>query len=410
MKLLLAILFILLILLQISIFLFDFHFFSSPLPPFKVGLLYSTSGFRSNKETPALQAALMAIDEINQKGGILGRKILPVIRDAQSEWESTEKGIESLILEEKVAAIFGGWTHRGYYAIKELIEKHQHLLINPFQYDGIISSPHLIWIGISLNQQVAPTIAYCMQHIGQHFFLVGSDMMNSHIIHVLAKDQIALSSGKIVGEIFAPLHEDKLDSIVQAILKAKPDVILCSLIGNENALFFKKLKEAGITAEKTPTFSFTLTEVLLENIDSADVVGNYATWNYFESIDNPLNHQFVPNFLKFSQSKHVDSTSEASYLGINLWAQAVREAQTTDIRSLRYIFDSMLIDAPEGPVFMDVRGLHAWRHIRIGKVGPDKQFDIIWTSKSPIRPTPFQIYHSQEEWKELTEKLYNKNP
>ncbi|CUI16532.1 urea-binding protein [Candidatus Protochlamydia naegleriophila] len=406
MRTLLAILFILLLIFQISLFVFDFYFFRPSSTPFKVGLVFSTTGFRAQAEKPALEAALMAIEEINQKGGIHERKIEPIIIDAQSDWEKAKPAIERLISKDHVDVFFGGWTKASRYTTKELFEKYNSLLINPFQFEGTLTSPNIIWVGATLNQQVLPTVAYILKNVGKRIYLVGSkDYILSHLISTMVKDQLSALEGEIVGETYIPIHEQEMDDLMLDIEAKKPDAILSSLISESNNAFYTNLVKAGVTALPPPVFSLSTDEIILQQAPE-EIVGTYATWNYFQSIDTPRNHAFVKNFQTFSDLKAIDNATEATYLGVHLWAKAVAEAGTTNPRALSYILASMRIEAPEGTVIMDIEGRRAWKFVRIGQVQPNGQFRIVWQSKTPIRPVPFEIHRSQAEWDELTDYLY----
>lgn len=403
MRTLLALLFIVLLIFQISLFVFDFYFFSHSTSSFKVGLVFSTTGFRAKAEKPALEAALMAIEEINQKGGINQKKIEPIIVDAQSNWEKAKPAIEHLLLEDQVDVVFGGWTKASRYTTKELFEKYNRLLINPFQFEGTITSPNIIWIGATLNQQVLPTITYILNNAGKRIYLVGSkDYILSHLISTMVKDQLNALGGEIVGEAYIPIHKQEMDDLMHDIEAQKPDAVLSSLISESNSAFYTHLGRAAIT---TPIFSLTTDETFLQHAPK-EVVGTYATWNYFQSIDTPANHKFVKDLQTFSGVKAIDNSTEAAYLGVHLWAKAVAEAGTTNPKALSYILASMRIEAPEGIVIMDIEGRRAWKFVRIGQVQPNGQFRIVWQSNAPVRPVPFEIHRSQAEWDELTDYLY----
>jgi len=378
-------------------------------PPLKIGLVFSTTGFRTLKEKVSLEAALLAIEQINQKGGVLGRPLKAFVRDAESRWETAKNNIEELILQEKVDVIVGCWTKASLYTTKPLFEKHQNLLIYPFQYEGILSSPNILWLGAALNQQVMPSVAYCMRKNWKTFYLVGSNYIIPHTINILARDQLQVFGGEVVGERYLNLEESNeaiYTEIVREISETKPDVVFTSILGNENNLFFNKLKEFGIQRDQVAIFSFTLDEVFLQELDYPEMIGTYAIWNYFRSIDSEANKKFVRDYQRFSEMKAIDNPAEASYFGIFLWAQAVEEAGTADVKTLRYILPSMRIEAPEGPVTMDVEGQRAWKYSRIGQIEAGGQFKIIWESNSLIRPMPFQIHRSQLEWELLTDYLY----
>jgi urea transport system substrate-binding protein len=405
MRFFLICLFLLLILIQTGIAFFNLSF-SSTLSPIKVGLVHSHTGFRASREKNVHEATLLAIAEINKKGGIRGREIIPISRDPKSSVKLTREEIEDLILKENVDVIFGCWNLGSRLDFKELFEKHHHLLISPYQYEGIISSPNIVNIGASANQQMIPTIYYCMKNIGRRFFLIGSDYMFPHIINAMIRDQVSALQGEILGEVYLTIGSHQIEEAIKEIIQAKPDVILSSIMGQDNQVFFHFLKKAEITAEQIPVFSLSLTDTVIENFNREDIVGHYATWNYFQSLDSEVNQEFVQNFRKFSNLMTIDNAAEAGYFGVYLWAKAVEEAKTTNIQDVTKTLQDMQIEAPEGLIIMDIEGNHAWKYTRIGKIGSNGKFDIVWQSKFPIRPIPYQTYRSKLEWSEFMEKLY----
>jgi urea transport system substrate-binding protein len=409
MKTVLSVIFLFLFLFAASLFLVFFKFPIFDKAPIKVGLVYSTTGFRAYKENTVKEATLLAIHEINQQGGLLGRKIEPISRDAKSHWEGTKEGIIDLIKNEKVEVIFGCWTQGNRYTINEIFDKYNHLLIFPFHYEAIFDSPNIIYVGIAPNQQVSTTISYCFDHFGSRFFLIGSDYATPYVINAFIKDQVNAKGGEVVGEMYEPIGRSDYKEIITKIQESKPNVILSSLLGEDSRSFFKGLRQAGILSHDIPTFSFNLSEVTLHaQVNIEDVIGEYATWTYFQSLDNPINHEFIKNFKEFSGLEVVDDTAECGYLGVLLWAKAVEEAQTTEKKALNYAFDNMRLNAPEGLVTLDLEGRHTWKTPRIGKVRPDGQFEIVWQSPNPIRPVRYNIFRSKAEWNALLDNLYKK--
>lgn len=409
MKIFIGLLLLVLLLFQ-AIMLFDISWNFIPLPPIKVGVVYSTTGFRAPKEWPVKESTLMAIEEINQKGGINGRKLIPIIKDAQSNWQTTLEKVEELINKDQVNVIFGCWMSGNRIDIKQLFEKYNNLLISPFQYEGIIDSKNMLFVGITPNQQIPPTIDYCFRHFGKRLLLIGSDYVFPHIANRMIEDQVEAKEGSILGEIYIPLGSKDMDEVIQTVIKTKPDAILCSILGHDNQLFFRKLREAGIKPEDIPVFSLTLTEIVLANVDNLkDFVGNYATWCYFQSIDTPMNHTFINKFSKFAKYQLSDNAVESGYIAPFLWARAASEAYSIDPDDVKTALQGMRLEAPEGYVTMTMSGQYAWKFSRIGKIRPNGQFEIIWESQYPIRPIPFQLYRSKMEWEKFLQNLFEEN-
>jgi urea transport system substrate-binding protein len=192
-------------------------------------------------------------------------------------------------------------------------------------------------------------------------------------------------------------------------VEGQPDVILNTINGDTNIAFFDGLRAAGITPEKIPTMSFSIAEEELRTLGVEDMVGDYACWNYFQSVDSPENARFVSSFReKYGAERVTDDPMEAAYLGVHLWAQAVDDAGTVAVPEVRKAIASQAFQAPEGIVYVDAENNHTWRIVRIGKVQKDGQFRIVWSSQRPVRPVPFPIYRSPSEWQEFLDGLYRK--
>jgi len=375
-------------------------------PPIKVGVLHSLSGTMSFSEASVINGTLLAIKELNQQGGVLGRHIEAVVRDGKSDWPTFGMEAEKLIAEENVAVVFGGWTSASRKAIKPIFEKYNHLLFYPLQYEGLESSPNIIYTGATPNQQIIPAVKWAKDHIGMNFFLVGSDYLFPRAANEIIKDQTALLRGKIVGEEYLPLGSLDVDGIIAKIVKANPDVILNTINGDSNIAFFKKLREAGVTSEKTPTISFSIAEEELKNIGAQQLAGDYAVWNYFQSIDSESNKNFVRSYKEtFGQDRVTDDPIEAGYFGVHLWARAVRDALSIDPVLVRKALPDQSFAAPEGLVYIDADTQHTWKTVRIGQIQSDGQFKIVWSSDKPIRPRPYPPYKTKAEWEEFLRQL-----
>ncbi len=216
----------------------------------RVGILHSLTGIMGKSESQVVEATLLAIDQINKKGGVLGKKIKPFIFDGASDWPTFAKGAEKLITQDKVTVIFGCWTSASRKTILPILEKYDHLLFYPLQYEGLEESPYVVYTGAAANQQITPGVVWAFHNLGKKFFLVGSDYIYPRASHEINKYIIHALGGSVVGEEYIPLGSEKVDHIVQKIIDTKPEVILNILVSKSNIPFFKKLRAADITPDK----------------------------------------------------------------------------------------------------------------------------------------------------------------
>ena len=377
--------------------------------PIKVGILHSLSGTMAISETPVVDATLLAIDEINSKGGILGRKVEPVIVDGRSDWETFAIKAEQLIVEEKVSVIFGGWTSASRKTMKPVFEKYNHLLFYPVQYEGLEQSPNIVYTGAAPNQQVLPAIDWAGENLGKRFFLVGSDYVFPRSANEIMKGKINEISGQVVGEEYRILGDTNFDDIVDKIIQTHPDVILNTINGDSNVAFFKTLREkGGITPTDIPTISFSIAEDEIRHLGSKDMQGDYASWNYFQSLDTLENKKFVESFKKkFGTHRVTDDPMEAGYIGVFLYAKAVEAAGTDDVNIVRKYLGGVTFSAPEGIVGIDPENQHLSKVVRIGKILENGQFEIVSSSEEPIQPIPYPDYKTKEQWNAFLEDLYH---
>lgn len=375
--------------------------------PIKVGVLFATTGTMAISETPVKNATLMAIDEINEQGGIMGRPIVPIVVDSKSDLNHAAALAEKLIKDNKVSVVFGCWTSSCRKTLKPIFEKNNHLLIYPVQYEGLEQSPNIIYTGAAPNQQIIPAIKWAFDNLGNRFFLVGSDYIFPRVANAIIKDQVNILGGEIVGEDYLLLGSQDVDPVINRIIKTKPTVIINTINGDSNIAFFKALRAKGITPEKIPTVSFSIAENELLSMEIPKMVGDYTAWNYFQSLHNPSNAKFVKNFKnRFGEKQVTDDPIEAGYFSVYLWAQAVNEAKTDNVNIIRDKIKRQSLNAPEGPVYIDPENQHTWKMVRIGKIKADGQFEIVWQSEKPIQPMPYPTYRSKEEWDNLANTIY----
>lgn len=391
----------------IALCLFFYFFYSAKKDPIKVGILHSTSGTMAISEKSVVDATKMAIDEINAQGGLLGRPLQAVFIDGRSDWPYSAKMAEKLINEDKVSVIFGCWTSACRKTVKPVFEKYHHILFYPVQYEGLEQSPNIIYTGAAPNQQIIPAVKWALTNIGKRVFLVGSDYVFPRTANEIIKDQVKAMGGEVVGEEYLLLGSKDVEGIVKKIVATQPNVILNTINGDSNTAFFQALRKAGITPDKIHTMSFSIAEDELRHLDVNQMVGDYATWNYFESVPGLINKLFVERFKKkYGQDRVTDDPMEAAYFGVYLWANAVKAANTPNVNEVLRMLKGQSYAAPEGAVNIDQYNNHTWKWVRIGKIKPDGQFEIVWSSDKAIEPIPFPTYRTKEEWQAFLMNLY----
>jgi urea transport system substrate-binding protein len=367
--------------------------------PIRVGILHSSTGTMAISEGSVADATRLALEEIDGRGGVLGRRLEAVAVDGASKPSSFAAEAERLIVEEKVSVIFGCWTSASRRTVKPILERLDHLLFYPVQYEGLEQSPNIVYTGAAPNQQIIPAVKWSFDHLGKRAFLVGSDYVFPRTANALMRAQIDALRGEVVGEAYVPLGSRDVSAIVDAIAASKPDVVLNTINGDTNVPFFAELGKRIGGAQLLPVMSFSLAEDELRAMGAASVVGHYATWNYFQSVATPENAAFVRRFkARYGADRVTDDPMESAYAGVHLWAQAAESARSVDPREVRKKLRDQSYLAPGGLVSIDAETQHTWKTVRVGKVRADGQFDIVWTSDKPVRPVPYPLLRSRESW------------
>lgn len=375
--------------------------------PIRIGILHSLSGTMAFSESGVVDAALLAIDQINAAGGVLGRPLEAVVVDGQSDESVFAAEAERLITEENVSVILGCWTSACRRTVKPIFERLNHLLLYPVEYEGLEYSPNIIYLGSAPNQQIVPAVGWVIQNIGRQIFLVGSDYIFPRTANAIIHDIAPTLGGQIVGEEYVILGSSDLSDLIRQIDAARPSVVLNTINGDSNIAFFEGLEAAGLG--DLPVLSFSLSENELANMDIAPLVGNYAAWTYFQALDTPENMDFVAAFqARYGADRVTSDPMEAAYTGIYLWAQAVDEARTPDPLVIRDVIVNRSIAAPQGVVYIDGTTHHTWKTIRIGQIRADGQFDIVWDSNALIRPIPYPDTRPQDAWDAFIDDLFTR--
>lgn len=375
--------------------------------PIRIGVLHSLSGTMAVSERPVVDATLFAVDELNRRGGVMGRKVVPIVVDGKSDWPTFAAEAERLITRDKVSAVFGCWTSACRKTVMPVFEKWDAVLFYPVQYEGLEESPNIIYTGSAPNQQIIPAIKWSMDNLGRRFFLVGSDYVFPRTANRIIKAQLTALKGEVAGEEYAPLGSQDFAAIVAHIKAARPSVILNTINGDSNLGFYKALRAAGIASKDIPVMSFSIAEGEIKAIGPAVAAGDYAARNYFQTVDTPENHAFLERF----KASHAPGTAftapmEAAYFGVMLWAKAVTEAHSTSFKDFRNTLHGQSMTAPGGIVYIDPETQHTWRTVRIGQIQPDGSIAIRWDSQRPVRPVPYPSFLSRAEWQSFLDQLY----
>lgn len=354
-------------------------------------------------EKPVLEATLLAIEEVNAQGGVDGRPIEPVIADSRSDPARAAEEAERLIDREGVKAIFGCWTSSCRKAVKPVVEKHRNSLVYPLQYEGLEISPNILYTGLAPNQQIIPALSWAAEHLGRRVYLLGSDYLFPHAANLLVKEYAAALGLEILGESYLPLGERAVGGAVADIARLQPDWVANTINGDSNFAFFQALDSL---AEKPKILSFSVAEVELSHAPEA-MQGQYAAWSYFQTLETPENRAFAAAFQQRQGGKPpIDDPMAAAYTGVKLWAQAAARAGGADPDKVNRALPRQTLQSPLGIVAVDPATRHLWRGIKIGRARGDGQFDIVWSSPAPIRPMPYPLLHTADEWTALLQSAY----
>lgn len=374
---------------------------SRPGPPIRIGVLHSLTGTMAVSEKPLVDAVRLAAEEINASGGLLGRPVELLVADGRSDWNAFASEAERLIRDEKVSALFACWTSACRKAVKPVIEKHGHLMFYPVQYEGLEQSPNIIYTGAAPNQQIIPGAHWAFQNFGKRAYLLGSDYIFPRTAHRIIRDLAAAGNYRILAEHLLPLGAEPDAALIADIGRQHPDVIFNTLNGDSNFHFFRALRDAGLG--KIPVLSFSVSEIELSAMGREIFhPAHYAAWNYFQSLPNEENKRFVATFKsRFGADRVTSDPIEAAYVGVLLWARAVREAGTDEPASVNHAIGRQSTPGPSGVMAVDAATRHLWKTFRIGHAQENGQFTQIIASTENVRPTPYPGYRGFVEWQRI---------
>ena len=355
----------------------------------QVGILHSLSGTMSISEVAVHEAELLAIKEINENGGVLGRQIEPVIEDGASDWPTFAEKAEKLLTVDEVEVVFGGWTSASRKAMLPVFEGLDGLLFYPVQYEGLEASPNIFYTGATTNQQIIPALDYLKEQGHTEIYLVGSDYVFPRTANRIITQYAAANGMTIVGEDYLPLGETDTATVVSKVIAAQPDVVFNTLNGDTNVAFFKELTAKGATAETVPTISVSVAEEEVAGIGLDNIEGHLVAWNYYQTTDTPENEAFVAAFkAEYGEDRVTADPIEAAYNGVYIWAAAAEEAGSFEVDAIKEAAKGLELDTPEGLVTVSDWNQHVYKTARIGVINSEGLIDEVWSSEEPIEPDP----------------------
>jgi urea transport system substrate-binding protein len=359
----------------------------------KVGVLHSLSGTMAISEVSVKDATLLAINEINAAGGIMGKQIEPIIEDGASDWPTFAEKARKLIQQDGVAVVFGCWTSASRKAVLPVFEELNGLLFYPVQYEGLEASPNIFYTGAEPTQQIIPGVEYLLNKLGaKNIYLLGSDYVFPRTANLIIKAQLEAAGATLAGEEYVPLGGTEFSTIISKIQEAKPDAIFNTLNGDSNVAFFKQFKDAGFTAETLPVMSVSVAEEEVRGIGPENIAGHYTAWNYYQTTATPENEKFVAAYkAAYGEDRVTADPIEAGYFGVYLWKEMVEKAGDTAVDAVRAAAKSgeITFAAPEGMIKVDPDNQHTYKYVRIGQINAEGLIDEVFNSSEAVKPDPF---------------------
>ncbi|MBM3354876.1 MAG: urea ABC transporter substrate-binding protein [Betaproteobacteria bacterium] len=377
----------------------------------KIGVLHSLSGTMAISETVLKDTVLMAVDEINAKGGVMGHKIEPVVVDPASNWPLFAEKARQLLTQDKVAVTFGCWTSVSRKSVLPVYEELNGLLFYPVQYEGEEISKNVFYTGAAPNQQAIPAVEYLMSKDGgsaKRWVLLGTDYVyprtTNKILRAFLKSK-GVAEADIMEE-YTPFGHGDYQTIIAKIKKfsseGKKTAVVSTINGDSNVPFYKELGNQGLKATDVPVVAFSVGEEELRGVDTKPLVGHLAAWNYFMSIKSPANTEWTKKWAAYAKAKNIaghkdkpltNDPMEATYIGIYMWKQAVEKAKSFDVDKVRTAMAGQTFKAPSGITSkMDEKNHHLHKAVFIGEVKADGQFNVVWKTKGPVKAQPWSPF------------------
>ncbi|OUW27749.1 MAG: urea ABC transporter substrate-binding protein [Rhodospirillaceae bacterium TMED167] len=385
----------------------------------KIGVLHSLSGTMAISETTLKDTVEMLVDQQNAEGGLLGKKLEAVVVDPASNWPLFAEKARELLTVKNVDVIFGSWTSVSRKSALPVLEELNGLMFYPVQYEGEESSKNVFYTGAAPNQQAIPAVNYYLEELGvKKFALLGTDYVYPRTTNKIL-EQYLKDKGIAAKDIFVnytPFGHSDWSKIVADVVALGADGkkvgVISTINGDANIGFYKQLAAAGVSADDIPVVAFSVGEEELSGLDTSNLVGHLAAWNYFQSADTDVNNGFIKAWKKRMGSKRVtNDPMEAHYIGFNMWVNAVKQAGTTDVDAVRTAMYGQKFTNLTGGTAEMLPNHHLTKPVLIGEIQANGQFDII----SQTDPVPGDAWTDflaesallKSDWKNLKCGMYN---
>jgi len=361
----------------------------------KVGVLHSLSGTMAISETTLKDTVLMMVDDINKKGGLLGKQVEAVVVDPASDWPLFAEKARELIEKEQVAVVFGCWTSVSRKSVLPVFEELNGLLFYPVQYEGEESSRNVFYTGAAPNQQAIPAVEYLMSADGggaERFVLLGTDYVYPRTTNKILRaflNSKGISDADIM-ENYTPFGHSDWQTIVSEVKtfasQGKKTAVVSTINGDANVPFYKELGNQGIKAEEIPVVAFSVGEEELAGLDTGPLVGHLAAWNYFMSVEADANDEFITAWHSFikDEKRVTNDPMEATYIGFKMWVQAVEQAGTTEVDAVRQaMYGQKVPNLTGGMAVMNVNH-HLSKPVLIGEIQDDGMIETVWSTEGEV--------------------------
>lgn len=372
-------------------------------PPLKVGIVHSLSGPLSPVARPVVDATLLAIDELNEQGGLLGRSIEAVVVDGKSETESFAAATERLLARDKIEVIFGGLHTSGRRGIGQVVKAHDQLLLYPGDSEGLEDTANIFYFGGVPSQRIEPALRYSVKTLGyKRFFLLGSDLACARALNALLHDGIGELGGKLVGERLVGSGAPDFGGAIKKIASAEPELVISTLRGDANVYFFRAWQKRDKRLRDLPVLSLALDENILTLLDGTDLSQNYLAGSYFQAVERPENADFIRRFRrKYGLHRVVTEAMEAAYASVYLWAQAVRAGGELPTGALPKLLRAQTLQAPSALYKFEPSSNYAWKAFHLMRIGAGNKLELVESAPALIRPQVFPASRPRAQWEAL---------
>lgn len=368
--------------------------------PIVIGLLQALSGPLAISERASVATVKLAVEEINQAGGLLGRRVELRIVDTRSDATTAAQAATRLIREQGAVALFGCWTSACRQAVRPVVESQRHLLFYPMAYEGMERSPHIVYTGPTPNQQVLPATHWAMNGIGRRIYLLGTAGLSPRRVNAMLRDFVQIGGGRVLGERYLPLGAADVTQVLRDLDELKPDLVISTLAGDSNRALFDALVAAG--QADLPLLSLAAAEPEMSAYGGGRLARHFTAWSYLQSLPGTANQDFLAR-LRRSQGADVQASDPAvsAYVAVRLWAAAVAEVNSAQTEAVNANVMQQTVAAPHGFAAIDAQTRHLWRQLRIAQVRPDGSLAEVWRADRHIKPAPWPAFRSSDYWADV---------